>query len=202
MVDFFELMLTILPFIIGMIAIGLIPSKSSADQPEGTKKTPSVEKQVVIYMIGFFILVLGTYYFISSVFGEDVENNRLIFIINGMFLGIVGIGIIGVNYRNFSEISEFKDGTTSEHRVDVPIDVSDTMEVAEVEAVEVETDSIRSVSTVEAKSELRKREKQHSGKEEAQLVECPKCGNIINVLSSKRPVKISCPNCGIEGMIQ
>ena len=31
---------------------------------------------------------------------------------------------------------------------------------------------------------------------------CPKCGNVIKVLSSKRPVKISCPNCGIEGMIQ
>ncbi len=86
MVDFFELILTILPFIIGLVAIGLIPSKKNVKQPEGTEKQPSVEKQVVIYMIGFFIMVLGTYYFISSTFGENVANNRLIYIINGLYL--------------------------------------------------------------------------------------------------------------------
>ena len=210
MVDFFELILTILPFIVGLIAVGLIPSKrknsNDQNQPEDSenKKTPSVEKQVVIYMIGFFILVLGTYYFISSMFGEDVENQRMIYIINGLFLGIVGIGIIGVNYRNFSELTSSKLKATSDYRVEGPVDVSDTMEVAEVEAVEVESETISSVSPEEVRSELRRREKRSRDKEKdkAQLVECPKCGNVIKVLSTKRPIKISCPKCGIEGMIQ
>ena len=93
MVNFLEIILAILPFIFGIIAIGLIPKRrdeheKSQPQPS-TEQSHSVEKQVVIYMIGFFILVLGTYYFISSLFGEDVDNQRLIYIINGLFLGLV-----------------------------------------------------------------------------------------------------------------
>lgn len=191
MLDLFELSLAIIPFIFGLIAISLIPGKEKIINNQIKKY--GVEKQVVVYMIGFFILAIGTYYFITSIFAEMVENQRWIYILNGLFLGIIGIGIMGVNYRNFSLLSEPRKGL--ETRVG-GAEVADVVEVAEV----AEVAEVTEVSEISPAKTIAK--KPPTFKTDTQLVECPRCSNIIKVMSAKRPVKISCPKCGIEGLIQ
>ena len=186
MLEIIELLITIIPFIVGLIGISLIPSKDKI--MDNRIKSYKAEKQIVVYMIGFFILILGTYYLIASLFGEGIEDLGLIYFFNGLFLGIIGIGIIGVTHRNFSILSE--KGLALEERVEA----SEVAEIAEVAEIEPDVSEV-------VTSEQRSAPKQINDKE-LQKVECPKCGEIIKVKTLKRPVKISCPNCGIEGIIQ
>jgi predicted RNA-binding Zn-ribbon protein involved in translation (DUF1610 family) len=185
-----ELLYAIVPFIFGLIAISLIPSKEKIMNNE--LKSYKLEKQIVVYMIGFFILVLGTYFFVASLFSMGFRDQRLIYFINGLFLGVVGIGILAVNHKNFSLLTE--KAPILDGRVEVA-EVTEVEEVVEVEPAEhlkaIEKKKIGTKSTTSVETA-----------KEPQLVECPKCGHIIKIKTDKRPIKISCPSCGVTGMIQ
>ena len=175
MSDFIEMIYLILPFIFGLIAISLIPSKEKILSKQVTNYR--VEILVVVYMISLLILAFGFYLFVPMF--SDSSDIVLLDLFNGGLLSITGLGIMGLNYRNHSLVT--KDMTHREERVGIEVE-------AEVEEVEVH--SVEPEKTVTKK------------KEDIQMVECPKCSEAIKVDAAKRPIKISCPNCGIEGMVQ
>ena len=97
-IDISKILLAILPFIFGIIAIALIPSKQKIINKQVKKFRAEI--LLLVYMIAFFILAMGIYFFMA-VFGNGVDNLNL-YLFNGLFLGIIGLGIMGLNYRNYS----------------------------------------------------------------------------------------------------
>ena len=92
-------------------------------------------------------------YFISSLFSEGVRDLKMLYFVNGVFLGIIGIGILGVNYRNFSLLTE--KSTDLEERVEAA-EVVEVEEVTEVEPVEHEPiESIKSMKERKAEGKAR-----------------------------------------------
>jgi len=158
--EYLELILVLTPFIFGLIAIALIPGKEKI--LEGKVQTYRVEVLIVVYIIALFILFIGFYYFMFM-FSETTGNN-LLNILNGAFLTIIALGIMGVNHRNHS------------------------IEVATAKTSPVDRTRVQPPSTIKPP--------------EFQMVGCPQCGHAIKVNVANRPVKMSCPNCGIEGMVQ
>ncbi len=179
-----NILITILPFIFGLIALALIPGKKKI--LDGEVKTYRAEVLIVVYMFAFFILAMGFYYFIS-LFGESPGNLNL-YIFNGIFLEIIALGIMGVNYRNYSLFSE----KLGEPSIDERVSISSSDEAHEV--VEV--------SPIEQLKEVKPKHKATRIVKEPEMVACPQCGNAIRIMVNERPLKISCPHCGIEGMIQ
>jgi DNA-directed RNA polymerase subunit RPC12/RpoP len=45
-------------------------------------------------------------------------------------------------------------------------------------------------------------EEKEEAKEEASVIDCPKCGSEIEVESTERPLKIKCPKCGAKGTLK
>ena len=119
--DSMNLIITILPFIFGIIAISLIPSKEKILNKQVKKY--SVEVLVLVYIIAFLILVIGFYYFIALF--SSTPNNQSMNFVNGIFLEIIALGIMGLNYRNhtiFYELigeSEFESRTPGPGQEDV-----------------------------------------------------------------------------------
>ncbi len=178
MTDLLDMIYYILPFIFGLIAISLIPSKEKILNRQVT--TFRVEFLVLVYIIALLILSLG-FFIILPIFGGS-SGITLINIFNGSFLTIVALGLMGLNYRNYSLISKSMNGESAFG--------TGTEERVEVQAAEV--------------SESFGDEGQRIGQLEPkfQMVGCPNCSKAMKVNVSQLPVKISCPNCGIEGMIQ
>jgi len=185
--DYLELIETITPFIFGLIAIALIPSKEKI--LAGKVKTYRVEVLIVVYIIALPILGIGFFNFMF-LFGETAGNN-LLNILNGAFLSIIALGIMGVNYRNYSVFSEPGAKTSIDGRIG-----SSEVQPVEVEVAEVATAKTSPVdrTRVQPPSTIKP--------PEFQMVGCPQCGHAIKVNVANRPVKMSCPNCGIEGMVQ
>jgi hypothetical protein len=189
--DFIGLLFYISLFLFGIIAVALIPSKDSIIKKQ--IKTFSLEKHVSIYIIAFILLLVG-FFQLMAFFSEDVEN-QLIPMINAVFLEAIALGIMGLNYRSyhvFSEISE-KDQLTDGR-----------VEVAEVEAI-TDTNYQRTTTPISTtKKSVGKPIERNTAQTSTttQMVECPQCKAAIKVDMSQRPVKISCPRCGIEGLVQ
>jgi len=185
--EYLELILVLTPFIFGLIAIALIPGKEKI--LEGKVQTYRVEVLIVVYIIALFILFIGFYYFMFM-FSETTGNN-LLNILNGAFLTIIALGIMGVNYRNYSVFFEPGAKTTIDGQIG-----SSEVQPVEVEVAEVATAKTSPVdrTRVQPPSTIKP--------PEFQMVGCPQCGHAIKVNVSNRPVKMSCPNCGIEGMVQ
>ena len=185
--DYLDLILVITPFIFGLIAIALIPGKEKI--LEGKVKTYRVEVLIVVYIIALIILSIGFFYFMF-LFGGTAGNN-LLNILNGAFLTIIALGIMGVNHRNHSIFTEPGANTSIDGRV----------ESSEVQPVEVEVAEVATAKTSPAER-TRVNAPSTIKPPEFQMVGCPQCGNAIKVNVTNRPVKMSCPNCGIEGMVQ
>ena len=176
MTDIIDMIILILPFVFGLIAISLIPGKEKILSKQVTNYR--VEVLVVVYMIALLILSFCFYLFVPMF--SDSSGIVLLDMFNGGLLSITGLGIMGLNYRNHSLVS--KDLTHREERVSLGVEVEAA--VVEDNSVEPELDSVTST------------------KKDIQMVECPQCSKAIKVDASQRPVKISCPHCGIEGMVQ
>lgn len=187
MVDYLDLIWTITPFIFGLIAIALIPGKEKI--LEGKVKTYRVEILLVVYIIALLILAYGFRDFMF-LFVETPDGN-LLDILNGMLLTIIALGIMGVNYRNHSIFSKSGAKTSLEERIDSP-----EMQPVEAEVAEVATERTSPADRNRIQPPLTIQQ------QEFQMVGCPQCGNAIKVNVTNRPVKMSCPNCGIEGMVQ
>ena len=183
MVDFVELSVAILPFIFGLIAIALIPSKVKI--VERKVRSFAVEAHIVVYLIALIIGMMGLYYFMP-LFVETTEG-QLLNIINGLFLGAIALGITGLNYRNYSIFLK------TDKETDISIDERIPSPV---------TDDYTEVAPVEPKPEARVQPKKSSVGVKPQLLQCPQCKNTIKITVTKRPLKISCPHCGVEGIIQ
>ncbi len=169
-----DMVIYIIPFIIGLVGVALIPKKEILS--EGQISSEGAGSRSIAYLIGVLILVWGIYYFFSILINFVDFQQLLILLINGLLLCVIGVGIISINNKSSTPISD--QSASLEARV----------EVAEVEVAEV--------------SEARIAEVDLQSPAVSSQVACPKCGKVINVHSSKRPVKISCPNCGIEGFIE
>jgi DNA-directed RNA polymerase subunit RPC12/RpoP len=192
MFDIVNFIWAIIPFIFGLVAITLIPSKEKINNKEVEKF--SVEVLLVVYMIALLILILGFYYFMSIF--SDTSEAQLVNIFNGVFLEVIALGIMGVNYRNYSLFSDLKGGIETETRVHGLATDADVLEVAPVEAVAEPEIKDPKISTTTTKATT------ITGAEpKSMLLRCPKCGNTISVEASKRPIKIHCPHCGVEGII-
>ena len=96
---------------------------------------------------------------------------------------------MGLNYQNYSIFSNIESDEGIEDRVG-PTEV-DTLEVTEVSPLAHDAHPI-----LEGRPEPKKTNI------EPELLECPNCGNTITITVTKRPLKIKCPHCGIEGIIQ
>ena len=192
MVDFVNIMIAIIPFVFGLIAIALIPSKEKINNKEVEKF--SVEVLIVVYMIALLILILGFYYFMSIF--SDTSQAQLVNIFNGVFLEVIALGIMGVNYRNYTLYSDLKGGIETDSRVSGVATDADILEVAPVEAVAEADTRDSKITTPATMSTIIT-----TAEPKATLLRCPKCGNTISVGASKRPIKIHCPHCGVEGII-
>ncbi len=186
MINPVQILTAVFPFIFGLIAIALIPSKEKI--LNGQIKTYGADRLIAVYLIAFvFILVLGAYY-IMSLFGDGSEE-QIVNVFNGIFLITIAIGIMAVNSRNYTLFSKLDadGGTGLEAQIARPnLSSEGVLEVTPVEPKEV----------VDDKTKYRKRTV------EPEMVECPRCGNAIKILVTERPLKISCPHCGTEGIIQ
>jgi hypothetical protein len=191
MVEVLTIIYSIIPFIIGLITLALIPTKEKIINKEITSFKPEVH--ILIYILAFIPLVMGFYYSMSF-FGDGIANREFT-IINAIFLEVIALGIMGLNYRNFSIYSESSPaylGRVESSEVEVVEPVSTTYEVSRTPSKTISTPQ-QTLNRTPYKTAL---DKDH------QLVGCPSCGSAIKVNMSIRPVKISCPNCGIEGMVQ
>jgi DNA-directed RNA polymerase subunit RPC12/RpoP len=187
--DIFELILSIIPFVFGLIAIGLVPSKEKILNNEVNKY--KVETLMSVYVIALFIGIIGLYYLIS-IFG-DGSLSQYLRVVNGIFLTVIALGIMSINYRNFSIYSEQKESLDIEagyspERTAAP----ELAEVHEVEALD-EDHSIYDASH---------KQKKQVKKPEPEQLGCPKCGETITIMVTQRPLKIQCPHCGVEGIIK
>ena len=194
MVEVMEIIYPIIPFIIGLIAIGIIPSKEKILKLEIKNFGP--ELHIGIYILAFIPLVMGFYYSMS-LFTEAIEEH-ILELFNAIFLIIIALGIMGINYRNYSIFSEtnISQQTYSTDRVEIT-------EAQEVQAI-MPPSSVSQTRTgiyprQSSSANLQPRPKPE---QTIQRVGCPKCGTAIMVDVSVKPIKISCPNCGIEGMVQ
>jgi hypothetical protein len=179
------ILIAIIPFIFGLVALALIPSKDKILSHQ--VKTYRVEVLIVVYMIALFILMLGFYYFMS-IFAEQ-SSGQTIRIFNGIFLEVVALGIMGLNYQSYSIFSNLE--------LDKHID--DRIEAHEIgDSVASEVSPITIEPTI---SEGRKSEALQT-QAEPEMLECPGCGNTITITVPKRPIKIQCPHCGVEGIIR
>jgi hypothetical protein len=200
MVDFIEIFLSIIPFIFSIGAIALIPSKGNIEK--GITRTFKPETHVAVYLIALFPLSMGVY-FSMPLFATE-SGNIFIYLINAALLVVIGIGIMGLNYRNYSIFSEKNStsisGTSIEPRVPGPSgpEKYEALEVNEVAPISYHQEP-RIDST---KSQTQNKKPIEKGKSQQQMVECPQCKAAIKVDMSQRPIKISCPRCGIEGMVQ
>ncbi|WP_455391542.1 hypothetical protein [[Eubacterium] cellulosolvens] len=183
LIELGELLWAITPFIIGMIAIAAIPSKDRIINRKVKKY--HVEVLIVVYLIAFFILAIGMYYLIS-VFSSDPENQN-INIFNGIFLEIIALGIMALNYRNFSIFSNLDLETDQSGRVSR----DDVIEVTEVSPIDPYSEPLPEGAAKYEKEPV-----------EPELLKCPNCSNTITIMVNKRPLKIQCPHCGIEGIIK
>jgi hypothetical protein len=182
-IDFTELFLTILPFIVGIIAIGLIPAKKKIIARQITEF--KVEILIVVYLLAMFILGLGFYYFVP-LFSED-STNQMVNIVNGIMMAVIGLGIMAVNYHNYSIYSDIKSGGGLESSVEgLTSGPAEAIEATPVEYIEESTP----------------KQKIQITRPEPELLECPRCSKTITITVSKRPLKIQCPHCGVEGMIR
>jgi hypothetical protein len=204
MVDIVEIFLSIIPFIFSIGAIALIPSKEKIERGEKTTFKP--ETHVAVYLIALFPLSMGVYF--SMPLFSTGSGNIFIYLINAALLVIIGIGIMGLNYRNYSLFSEknpttaVSSGTMIEQRVSGDPVINENV-VEAIEVNEVEPISYQQESRVEGKiTRLQTQPKKPLGQAKPQMVECPQCKAAIKVDMSQRPVKLSCPRCGIEGMVQ
>jgi hypothetical protein len=193
MVDFIEIIYSIFPFIIGLISLTMIPSKEKILKKE--IKEFRAEIHIAVYILAFVPLVMGFYYSMSF-FGENVENHAGD-LLNAVFMEIVALGVMGINYRNYSLYSE------PEHESGL----AGRVEVAEVQPHQIEPISPRGHSmasqiTQDTAKSIGKIQSSSIDRVEYQSVGCPRCGTAIKVRKSSGPVKISCPKCGIEGMVQ
>ena len=137
-------------------------------------------------MIALFLGIIGFYYLLA-LFGNASEENNLQ-ILNGAFLGAIALGIMWLNYRNFSLYSEQREdpfGAESRYT---------GQEVAEVAEVEVVHDDIATETRVQKIDRPTQIEPEKLG--------CPKCGETITITVTQRPLKIKCPYCGVEGLIR
>lgn len=182
-IDFVELILTIMPFIFGVIALTLIPSKKkiSGDQPRNFK----VEVLILVYLIALLILMLGLYYFLPA-FGDD-PGEHLTNIFNGVLMSVVGLGIMVINYKNYSFYSELHSDENFDDRVPGTDGYSHSEDIIEVASVEVIEKPTKAMSIT---------------RPEPELLECPQCTKTITITATKRPLKIKCPHCGVEGIIR
>ena len=171
-INFTELIIAILPFIFGIIAIALVPAKEKI--LKGDVNSYPVEVLIVVYIIALFILILGFYYFMS-IFAEQ-SKDQLIKIVNGVFLEVIALGIMGLNYRNYSEFSHLESDIQLAERVE-PYEVGEY--AGEVSPITTEPTQVK-----------------------PEILECPGCGKTITITVPKRPIKIQCPHCGIEGIIR
>lgn len=183
MVEIIELSIAILPFIFGLIAIALIPSKAKI--VEQKVRSFAVEAHIVVYLIALIIGMIGLYYFMP-LFIETTEG-QLLNILNGLFLGIIALGITGLNYRNYSIFLKTDKETDigKDERIPSPV-----------------TEDYTEITPVEPITEKREQPRKASITDKPKLLQCPQCGNTIKITVSKRPLKISCPHCGVEGIIQ
>jgi hypothetical protein len=196
--NFIDILFSIIPFIFSIAAIALIPSKEKIQK--GEIKTFKPETHVAVYLIALFPLSMGIY-FSMPLFTNDT-GNILIYLINAILLVVIAIGIMGVNYRNYSL---FSDSTKSES-----IDLGQRMSVEErvagpgygIDEGAVEVAEVQPVVDKTLTSNVSRPSKVQLKQPQLQMVECPQCKAAIKVDMSQRPVKISCPRCGIEGMVQ
>ena len=196
-IDISKILMAILPFIFGIIALALIPSK----QKIINKKIKKFRAEILllVYMIAFFILAMGIYFFMA-VFGDGVPNLNL-YLFNGLFLGIIGLGIMGLNYRNYSLFSEMN----QEGKLDDSVSVSPATEVA-TEVAEVA--EVTEVAPLEPEpyyssgGKLGRVPEKPKPSVEPETLECPNCNSVITISVPTRPLKIKCPHCGIEGIIR
>jgi hypothetical protein len=180
MVNMINILVAILPFIFGILALALIPGKDKIINKQ--IKNFSVEIHIVVYLIALIVGIIGLYYF--TILFSQSNNDQNLYILNGILLGIIALGITGINYRNYSLFSQIGREVGLEERVESP-GLEKRLEVAPVLPI-IEEDKPRY-------SEPRKA---------PELVECPRCGNAISIMVPERPLKISCPYCGVEGVIQ
>ena len=175
MVETLDILIAIAPFIIGLVAVLLIPGKEKILKKETTFR---VEVLTVVYLIALINLAIGFYFFLPLFTGAP--DLSLINIFNGGIITIIALGIMGLNYRNYSLVSQPVAG------------IDGRVESAEVQAIK----GVEIIQEVEVASLATPAQKK------IQLVQCPKCGHAIEVELTGKPVKMSCPNCGIEGMVQ
>lgn len=213
MSDLIGILYSIIPFILGLIAIALIPGKEKIQKLEIQNFKP--ETHILIYILAFIPLVMGFYYSMS-IFSVNV-GNQLFNLFNAIFLEIVGLGVMGINYRNYSIYSE------TSTQMGVPIDDRvEATNVSNMQSAAPYTTQSTGVIGTQNTQPVRSVTHDHHEQTQAQIpagsvskvpsttspatsnqmVGCPKCGTAIKINTSNRPVKISCPNCGIEGMVQ
>ncbi len=205
MTETIEMIYSTIPFIIGLIAIGIIPSKEKILKLEVTSFGP--ELHIGIYILAFIPLVMGFYYSMS-LFTETIEEHFLD-LFNAIFLIVIALGIMGINYRNYSLFSETKIsqqtgflGGTDRVELAVGQDMQEVQTIHEVQAITPKSNAPTRMGTYPwqgAGASIQPRTKPET---KIQMVGCPKCGTAIKVDVSVKPVKISCPSCGIEGVVQ
>ncbi len=206
MFDLLDMMIAIFPFILLLIAIGITPSKEKIIN--GQLKTFKPEIHIGVYILAFFPLLLSVY-FLMPLFSES-SGNIFYYLTNAIFMISISLGIIGLNYRNYNLFTE-KAGSSIypqsishdpgygsgyeqqyEPRVALPIPMSNQQEHGH-EPINVEP-----IPPIHSKTKTKAGQAQYT----YQYVECPQCGAAIKVNISVRPIKISCPQCGVEGMVQ
>jgi hypothetical protein len=101
MEDILSIITFIVPFIFGILAISLIPSKERISKKEITKFRPEVH--IGVYIIAFVLLMIGVI-FIISYFNE----NKILYLLNAALLEIIAVGTMALNSKNYSLFSEIQ----------------------------------------------------------------------------------------------
>ena len=213
-----DTIISIVPYILLLVAIGLIPSKEKILKRElGSFKA---ETHIAIYILAFFPLLLG-FYFIMPFFTDNITN-ILIYLTNAIFLIGLSIGVLGLNYRNYNLFTEnqatevaIPTGQTistyqpdgSSGRVEPELDLTEVHPIDQTYGGSI-SDEPRGYMPRPGPGYARnvtgsiKQNNQKAQAPQYQMVECPQCKSAIKVNVSIRPIRISCPKCGIEGMVE
>jgi hypothetical protein len=160
---------------LGAVAAYLIPSKQELTKLE--KEKGLSPRFTFVYIIGLFICIIFIFFLITTLI--DMEKMlKLPVLVNLILSGIIGIGLLLENHNRSALKSKLEvDAAATSSRVEVePQDVTGTVISSESETA--------------------------GDKEEAKVIKCPKCSKYIRIKTTKRPIQIACPHCGVKGELR
>jgi hypothetical protein len=99
-------------------------------------------------------------------------------LINLILTGIIGLGLLFENFNRSTLRSKLESEGT---------DVTARTEIESHEVV-----------PTEVSSEPESTDKQ----EDQKVIKCPKCSKFIRIKTTKRPIQIACPHCGVKGELR